>query len=427
MTLDDSSGLTIEAKWEKPLVAADGGNATLMLRIAPVAKPAQGERRAPLDVAFALDRSGSMSGEKLELVKDAVDVAASFLRDEDRVSLTIYDHAVETLQPLSQATARVKTALRLALRGIDAGGSTALADGWLTACQTLAEAPVVTGSEVRIRRTLLLTDGLANVGITNPTELTTHAHELRRRGISTSTLGVGADFDEELLAGMAEAGGGNFRYIATAGELRAFFEAELGELLTIVAAGLSLDLTLPHGLRASLISPYPGERAGKRLSVSLRDLPAGEEIRLVFSVTAAPGMVGTLHQVHATVCWSDTHADTRRQTEVAVPGILLTDAGTVAATSADPEVAEEAALQHAANERREAIRLDRAGRYAESRARLRDSQAALAAAAYSPAAQAYLAEGAVLVDHAEFMPMSPHLRKHATASAHKLARSRQSE
>ena len=68
-----------------------------------------------------------------------------------------------------------------------------------------------------VNRTLLLTDGLANVGITDVAELTHHASELRARGVSTSTFGVGNDFNEELLQGMAQAGGGHFYDIATAG------------------------------------------------------------------------------------------------------------------------------------------------------------------------------------------------------------------
>src|SRR5262249_55955170 len=155
-----------------------------------------GHRRAPVDVAFVLDRSGSMAGDKLALVKEAVDVAVGQLRDEDKTALVIYDHEVETLQHLEPATPRVKTALRLALQGVDAGGSTTLCGGWLTGCVDLSKGvpSADTTGPVRIRRSLLLTDGLANVGISSAPELTKHAHELRRRGIATTTLGVGLDF-----------------------------------------------------------------------------------------------------------------------------------------------------------------------------------------------------------------------------------------
>src|SRR5690606_16078104 len=97
-------------------------------------------------------------------------------------------------------------------RSVEARGSTNLSGGWLTACQQLAAGARSNGT-VRVQRSLLPTDGLANEGITNPRELVTHATELRKRGIDTTTIGVGRHFDEMLLSGLAEAGGGAFEYI----------------------------------------------------------------------------------------------------------------------------------------------------------------------------------------------------------------------
>src|SRR5262245_38447127 len=136
-----TGGVRFEPRWEKAFVPREGGAATLLILIAPPAEAPAGGRRAPLDVAFGLDRSGSMNGEKLALVKEAVDVAVRLLREEDRVALVAYDNRVSIVQPVAAASTRTKTALRLALHGLDAGGSTALADGWLTACRELAEAP----------------------------------------------------------------------------------------------------------------------------------------------------------------------------------------------------------------------------------------------------------------------------------------------
>jgi Ca-activated chloride channel homolog len=380
-------GLDVRAIWEKPVVPAAGGEARLVVQVRAHHPDSGGSRRAPVDVAFVLDRSGSMTGDKLALVKEAVDVAAGHLRDEDRAALVVYDHTVDTLQPLQPATPRAKTALRLALHGVDAGGSTDLGTGWLTGCGELSRAMAEDGAggPLRLRRSLLLTDGLANVGITEPGELIGHAHELRKRGVGTSTLGVGLDFDEALLDGMAEAGGGNFQFIAEAGQLRAFFERELKELLTIAAAGLTLTLTLPHGVRATLVNRVPAERNGKRIEVAIGDFPADDALDLVFALRVAPGTPGAEHRLDLALAWSDPAADARRGLSPEVAPLVLADEATVEATAPDPVAAEAAALQCATAERREALRLDRAGRHAESRARMRGAVALLQAAPMSAA------------------------------------------
>ncbi len=424
--------LEVTACWERPIVPTAGGTTALLVRVRALANPAAGGRRAPVDVAFVLDRSGSMSGRPLELVKQAVDVAVGYLGEEDRAALVVYDHAVETLQRLETATPRVKTALRLALHGLDARGSTDLAGGWLAGCGQLAagmgatpDAGAATG--VRIRRALLLTDGLANVGITDPGALTTHAHELRRRGVGTTTLGVGIGFDEDLLSGMAEAGGGNFQYIEQADQIRAFFARELSDLLTVAAAGLTLSLTMPHGVRATLVNPFPVERHGKRLEIALRDLPAGDELDLVFVVTARPGQPGALHHLELVARWSDPAADARRGEQPVLPPLRYADREEIAATPADPVVAEQAALQHAAAERRAAMRLDRSGRHAESRAGLRRAAALLQAAPQTDAVREDLDGISEAFTFEASAPLPEETRKRSTWDAHRRARGKRNE
>src|SRR5215217_4123863 len=258
-----NTALRVEARWQKPLIEAGGGEATLLVRVlAAAVGEAEAGRAAPLDVAFVLDRSGSMQGNKLDLAKEGVDLAVARLRDADRAALIVYDDEVDIVQPLAAATPRLKASLRLALHGVDPGGSTYLSGGWVAGCHQLAEAPPVAnaGSTAsRIRRVILLTDGLANVGILDPTVLARHAGELRRRGIATTTVGVGQDFDEGLLSAMAEAGGGNFQYVASPNGLRAFFSHELQELFSVAATGLTVTLILPPGAEAELVSAFPLE------------------------------------------------------------------------------------------------------------------------------------------------------------------------
>lgn len=381
----------ISATWERPVIAAEGGEGTLMLRITTA--PNRSQRRAPVDVAFVLDRSGSMSGDKLALAKQAVDVAAGFLRDEDRATLVTFDHTVQVVHPAQAATSRAKAALRLALPGIDAGGSTDLATGWLTGCREISDDGPLAGpngrdaASPRVRRALVLTDGQANVGITDPAHLTEHAHQLRQRGIGTTTLGIGLDFDEALLSAMAEAGGGNFQYIARPDQLRAFFEGELNELLTIAAIGLSLTITAPTGLRFDLVNAFPTERNGKRLTINLGDLPAGETLDLIFDVRTRAASLGEVRHLTVTAEWSDPASDSRQQTTLDTPALTAAARATLDAVPADPGVTEVAALLRATLARKAALALDRAGHREASRQRMRQAADMLASAPMSAAVQ----------------------------------------
>ncbi|HET8521720.1 MAG TPA: VWA domain-containing protein [Thermomicrobiales bacterium] len=429
-----SSTLSITTAWERPFVDASGGEAILLVRIAAATSdsPAGASRRAPVDVAFVLDRSGSMAGEKLDLVKEAVDVAVAHLSDEDRAALVIYDDSVNVLQGLTSATARAKTTLRLALHGVDPGGSTNLSDGWLTGCQELSRDLPAPGASpanqpVRLRRSLLLTDGLANVGITNPAALAHHARELRQRGIATTTLGVGLDFDEDLLASMAEAGGGNFQFIEQPSQLRAFFARELGELLTVVAADLNLSLTLPHGLRARLLNLFPVNREGNRLDIAIGDLPASDEIHLIFAVTARAGVTGASHLVQLDATWADPTADRRQSVSQILPPLVLADRATVEATPGDQIVAEQAGLQRAAAAQREAMRLDRAGRFAESRAHMRAAAQSLAMAPPTTMVAERLAMAQQYADYDPTVAYDESTRKRGAYDAHRHSRGKRDE
>src|SRR4029079_8341345 len=160
---------------------------------------------------------------------------------------------------------------------IDARGSTNLSEGWLRGCEQLARHQLENG----VNRCLLLTDGLANVGETNPTVLATHAAELRARGISPSTFGVGNDFDERLLQELADAGGGHFYYIADAPQIRDAITPKVGETLQLLARDVTLEVTARDDIRVEPISPYKSSVHGNRTFVAVGDLAYAQSVSVV--------------------------------------------------------------------------------------------------------------------------------------------------
>ena len=352
-----SPTLTVTGHWDRPFVATEGGVTTLLLNLTTPAS-SQKSDRLPVDVAFVLDRSGSMAGDKLPLAKQAILSAITRLTDRDRIALVVYDNEVDTLLPLMPATAGTQQALRSVLAMVDARGSTNLSGGWLEGCGQLAGSvgdEAAGASAERVHRVILLTDGQANQGIVDPDELATHAQELRLRGITTTTLGVGVDFDGPFLSQLAEAGGGNFAFIEQPGQLAAFFAQELDELVSIAARSVSVAISVPAGATLELRNNYPFETGAGTTHIAVGDLPEASEVELVAQIGFSRSTAGTAHDVTVRATWRDTDG-THYEVAVPVAPVVSAPAVEVHAAATDPTVMEAAAIQGAAQLRREAAR-----------------------------------------------------------------------
>ncbi len=364
-----TTALHISSEWERPALPTGDGAATLMIRIvAPVMPERAPASRPSVDLAFVIDRSGSMAGRPIELAKQAVSQAAGMLDRRDRAALVVYDDHIDVIHPLLPVEARTRNELRLGLAQVDARGSTNLCDGWLTGCRELARHEMPAARGERIRRAILLTDGLANVGERSPDAIFRHATELRQRGISTTTLGMSTNFDDSLLSGMAEAGGGNYVYLESASQLTHTFERELGRLIATTATRVNLRLHLPEGLHGELISRFPVERSGHRFDIAIDDLVSGDEVVLIFELTSRDLRAGDRLPIECSLRWTDPATGDRRTDSSPVTPLEVIDDRIYATMPGIEDVSAQAALQHAALDQRRAMELDRAGRYAESRA-----------------------------------------------------------
>jgi Ca-activated chloride channel family protein len=383
--------------------------------VASIVAP-QAERthtRAPVNVAFVLDRSGSMGGgEKIELARRAIDHALRLLRSDDRFSLVVYDSQIDVVTESALATAAACAQARARLAAIEPRGSTDLCGGWLAGCEQVARYLDSEG----LGRCMLLTDGLANHGVTDREEIVGHARELRRRNVITSTFGVGADFDERLLQEMADAGTGHFYFIERAVQIPDLFASELGEALEVVVSGATLTVATPDGVNAEVLNKFPHVREPGRLVIQLGDLASRQDSSVVVRLEFPKGEEGA--SIAATFSLQSAGAKV-------VPGESVEQTWTFtsrAACQAQPRtVAVDEAVGEidAARARAEAVELNRRGDFAAAGRVIANAARSIEVyAAQSPALRRTLTELQVAADDTS-APMSPMAMKslHLSASA----------
>ncbi len=316
--------------------------------------------RTPLTLALVLDRSGSMQGEKIRIAKQAALGVLDRLDERDHAAVVVFDDKIDVIQARAAVTPALKANVRAALALIEARANTALHEGWLTGCKAIAgeSAPA---AEAGLSRCFLLTDGLANVGITDPEQIAGEAAGIREHaGIGTSTFGIGNDYNELLLGPMAVAGGGQFHHLRTAQEIANTFIGELGDLLAVSARQVRLEIEVEPGVQVDLVSAYwANTSVAARWSIAIGDLLSGEERHVVarFGFPARQGQDARV--VRGRVVWVADGGE--RSTDWQDIRFNYADNAACDAEPRDPSVMHWVGLHEASRAHQEAIKHSQAG------------------------------------------------------------------
>ena len=236
--------------------------------------------RRPINLSLVLDRSGSMSGRPLRNALKAAEQLVDFLQPEDYLSVVVYDDVAETV--VSPQPATDKNAIKAEIKKIRARGITNLSAGWLMGCNYVKakQTPEL------LNRVLLLTDGLANMGIVDPAVLINTAREKAEAGVMTTSLGFGSHFNEDLLIDMAEAGGGNFYFIQSGDDAANVFNIEMESLTSVVGQNLTVDFLPKNKVRVGeVLNKYPSQAKASGIKIFLGDVYRVESKPLVLKLS----------------------------------------------------------------------------------------------------------------------------------------------
>jgi Ca-activated chloride channel family protein len=353
--------LTLEARLGQPVMKA-GETQRNFLRVAVGGCEREKTDRTPANVAFVIDRSGSMQGARMAQAREAAIMAVKRLNADDIAAVVIFDDQIETLIPARNVTDPAPFENRIAQVG--ARGNTAI---YGAVQQGAAE--VRTHKDNRhLNRVVLLSDGLANVGPRSPDAFESLGRGLLSEGISVSTIGLGLGYNEDLMLKLARASDGNHAFAADAAALVPIFNREFNDVLGSCAQMVSIEVEMKPGIRVVRALSRDGTVAGQKASFKMNQVYQATEhyvlieVEIDKTVAAGQAELGSVR-----VAYTAPSDGVRHTLDSTVSGSFSESAAAVAA-SRDLRVMEAVVEQSTRERTAAAIRLRDQGKGEEAQA-----------------------------------------------------------
>ena len=261
--------VAVDARWGNDKVSKSNREAILQIGFT-TAFENESEDLRPLNLSLVIDKSGSMASEdKMSRVKESLLKMVKQLRPNDFVSIVVFDNNAKVLCP----SIRVGNGRRLsrAIDSINSGGSTNLHGGLMLGYKETKK----NYEKYATNRVILLTDGIANVGTTDPKKIAIESSEFNGQGIDLSTIGVGIDLDRKLLRTLSKQGRGLFHFVADAHDINKVFVKEVQSLISPVARRVNLDVEFDSKLELEKVFGYEPSIRRNRVSIPIDDMNNG--------------------------------------------------------------------------------------------------------------------------------------------------------
>jgi Ca-activated chloride channel family protein len=380
--------LTMTSRLSHPYI--NPGRTDLFVTVDVTGAEVAGSQRSPVNLALVIDRSGSMSGYKLQQAKQAARHLVGLLRNEDRLAIVHYGSDVKSL-PSMPATASNRARMLQYIEGIwDEGGTN------ISAGLTSGQHQVRTARrEFQVNRIILISDGQPTEGDTDEASLKRLVKSIRAEGVTVSSIGVGTDFNEDLMQGFAEYGAGAYGFMEDAGKLATIFQKDLQQATTQVARNVELSFELPDGVVLGEVLGYRAHQAGRTIRVPMPDFAAGQTERVVARVTVSGSAVGqTVNVTGLKLAYTDLMKDGAVESAASLSA-MVTDRREEVLARQDKDATVYAARARSAANLQKAAEALKGGRKEEARQLIQLNQTMFneaASVAGAPAVQADMAE-----------------------------------
>ena len=251
----DSQALEISGHLiQNKVLQGSGGIVGLNLTLKAAELPAtDGREVRNVDMVIVLDRSGSMKGSKIEDARRAVLELLSGLTADDRFALITYSDDVHIAVGLSNVTTANRVRITSAVNTIRAGGGTNLGAGLLAGMDTLGSQNQHTNSA----KVILISDGLANKGLTDVKALSNIAAGAVEKEFAVSTVGVGTEFNENLMTAIADRGTGRYYYLENPAAFAEVFKKEFYNTRTAAVTAVKIHIPINNGITLVDAAGYP--------------------------------------------------------------------------------------------------------------------------------------------------------------------------
>lgn len=348
---------------QRPVVCHDR-QTTLSVLVRARAPRAEVTKKPNLNIGICIDRSGSMNGAPILRAKEAGSHLLGQLDPTDRVSVVAFSDVIEVLASSREIGLTAHTVIDRLLK-LSASGNTALHEGWLESAHQVQRGAGIG----RLSRILMLSDGEANVGLTDPCRISAEVAKWGRRGISTTTIGLGEGYNEDLLSQMARAGHGNFHHVRTPQDILSAFQMELHGLFSTFGSDVSFGISAKNGVELlRVVNPLEQSSQGRW---KVADLTHGHPLELVLELLV-PATAQEVDLGEINLRWTDVQTGEVCETSE-VLRLPVVPYGQLSEFPPHPEVTRKKALQEATCLMRDSVELMGRQSYSQAEAKLKEA------------------------------------------------------